>query len=419
MKTLIRYVLSLVLRLFANLMSSNQHTLAGVLRAFVPDPDTVSLKEKVISGLAGLVGIGLIMAVSAQFLAPRDLPWVVASMGASAVLLFAVPHGPLSQPWNFVGGHLISAFLGITIAHLVPDKVLASGLAVGVAISVMYITRCLHPPGGATALSAVASGPAVHALGYQYMVTPILINVVVMLSWALFINNVLASRRYPEKLRRPQVRPDETEAGLVVAGLGVEPRDLDYAMRELGEYIDLSVSDLRALIELTAAHAARRELGRLTCGQIMTPDPVFAEYDTPVEQAWQRMGELKVRALPVVDHRRHVIGILTIADFLRQVRDSNEGTLAERLRHFIQPSPGLTTDKPEFAGHLMTRDPVVVKADEHVMDLFPIYLSEGVHHLPVVDETGRLVGMVTPKDLLKALYGQLLRCGPVVSGQSV
>ena len=392
-------------------MTSVHHRLAELYRAFLPSPDTVPMREKLVSGLAGLVGIALIMLVSAQFLAPRDLPWVVASMGASAVLLFAVPHGPLSQPWNFVGGHLISAFIGITVAQLVPDTVLAASLAVGIAISVMYITRCLHPPGGATALSAVVGGPTVQALDYQYMVTPVLINLVVMLAWALLVNNLLGNRRYPEKLRKPATSPVEGKPQNVVAGLGVRPEDLDYAMRELGEYIDLSVSDLRALVELTAAHAARRELGKLTCGDIMTPDPARVRYDTPVEEAWRKMGELRVRALPVVDERERVIGILTIADFLRQVKQSGEGALAERLRRFIRPSSGLTTDKPEYAGHLMTRDPVVIRVSQHVMDLFPIYLSEGVHHLPVVDEEGRLTGMVTPKDLLRALYGELLRCG--------
>ncbi len=390
-------------------MQTVSSAIVEFLKAFRPVPDTTGLKEKILSGLAGLAGIALVMGASALFLAPRDLPWVVASMGASAVLLFAVPHGPLSQPWNFVGGHLLSAFIGITVARLVPDTVLAAALAVGIAISVMYITRCLHPPGGATALSAVVGGPSVTALGYGYMVTPVLLNVVVMLAWALVINNLLGNRRYPEALRRPAAGGEERKRP-VVAGLGVAPEDLDYAMRKLGEYIDLSVGDLRALVELTAAHAARRELGRLTCGDIMTPDPEAVEYDTPVEQAWQRMAELKVRALPVVDHRRHVIGILTIADFLRQVKQPGTEPLAERLRRFLVPSRTLHTDKPEYAGHLMTRRVVTVRRDRHVMELFPIYLSEGVHHLPVVDEAGRLVGMVTPKDLLQALYGELLRC---------
>ncbi len=91
------------------------------------------------------------MWVSSYYLAPRDLPWVVAPMGASAVPFFAVSLGPLSQLWNFIGGHFISGSIGVTIARLVPDIVLASALAVSLAITVMYFTCCLHPPGGATA----------------------------------------------------------------------------------------------------------------------------------------------------------------------------------------------------------------------------------------------------------------------------
>ena len=173
---------------------------------FFPPADNVSLGEKALSGLAALGGIGLVMLASSLFLAPRDLPWVVASMGASAVLLFAVPLGPLSQPWPFVGGHLISGVIGVTVAALIPEPVTAAAVAVSLAIFVMYLTRCLHPPGGATALTVVVGGDAVHALGYQYLLTPVLLNVAVMLSWALLINNLLPNRYYPntlKKLREP------------------------------------------------------------------------------------------------------------------------------------------------------------------------------------------------------------------------
>ncbi|HHL18714.1 MAG TPA: HPP domain-containing protein, partial [Thiothrix sp.] len=125
------------------------------LRLFRPPANTTSLTEKALSGFVALLGIGLIMFTSQFFLPDEDIPWVVASMGASAVLLFAVPLGPLSQPWSFVGGHLLSGLIGVTIAQSIPDVIIAGPLAVSVAIFVMYVTRCLHPPGGATALSAV------------------------------------------------------------------------------------------------------------------------------------------------------------------------------------------------------------------------------------------------------------------------
>lgn len=379
-------------------------------RLFIPRPDTVSLKEKLISGLAGMVAILLIMAISAYSLAPADLPWVVASMGASAVLLFAVPHGPLSQPWNLAGGHLISAFIGITIAQFIPETITASALAVGLAISVMYITRCLHPPGGATALTAVVGGPSIQALGYQYMVTPILLNVVVMLAWALLINNLIHNRRYPESLKQTtaSVRQRRTAPK---SALDIAPGDLEYAMREMGEYVDVSVSDLRALIELTASHAAGRKLGGVRCHDIMTPAPDSVDYDTRTDTVWRLMAKFKVRGIPVVDRHQRVIGIVTVADFLHHIEGPDRHGPGERLKRFLTRSTTDTTDKPEYAGHLMSKRPVTVNEDQAVMELFPIYLSQGCHHLPVVDADGRLTGMLTPKDLLRALYDQLLHIG--------
>ena len=390
--------------------SSTPGLFATLHRLLIPRPDTVSLQEKLVSGLTGMVAILLVMAVSAQFLAPADLPWVVASMGASAVLLFAVPHGPLSQPWNLIGGHLISAAIGISIAQLVPETISAAALAVGLAISVMYITRCLHPPGGATALTAVVGGPSIQALGYQYMVTPILLNIVVMLAWALLVNNLIRNRRYPESLQRPATGSG-AQRSVPPSALDIAPGDLEYAMREMGEYVDVSVSDLRSLIELTASHAAQREIGDLRCRDIMVADPRSVDYDTRSDEVWALMATLKVRGIPVVDRRRQVIGIVTVADFLRHIKGPDEHSPGARLKRFLTRSTGDTTDKPEYAGHLMNKNPITVTEDQPVMELFPIYLSHGVHHLPVVDGDGRLTGMLTPKDLLRALYSQLLHVG--------
>jgi CBS-domain-containing membrane protein len=135
-------------------------------------------------------------------------------MGASAVLLFAVPEGPLSQPWAVVGGHLFSAVVGVLCAHLVVDPLLASAIAVGAAIGAMQVLRCVHPPGGATALSAVVGGPAVHALGMQYVLTPVLLNAAVIVAVAVAFNGLLGKRRYPAYLaqRRPERSPHSARA---------------------------------------------------------------------------------------------------------------------------------------------------------------------------------------------------------------
>ncbi len=133
----------------------------------------VSHAEKIISGIGGFAGIYAIFLVSNIFLPIGSAALVVASMGASAVLLFAVPHGPLSQPWSVFAGHMVSAVIGVSCVILIPDLFVAAAVAVGLAIGVMYYIRAIHPPGGATALSAVVGGADVHALGYQFVITPI------------------------------------------------------------------------------------------------------------------------------------------------------------------------------------------------------------------------------------------------------
>jgi CBS-domain-containing membrane protein len=153
--------------------------------------------EKWISAVGGMVSLVGIMLISHASLGLEGGSMLVASMGASAVLLFAVPHGALSQPWPVFGGHLISALIGVTCAKLIPEPTLAAGLAVALAIGAMHYLNCLHPPGGATALSAVIGGQAVHQLGYQYLLTPVLLNVVTLLLIAIVFNYPFRWRRYP------------------------------------------------------------------------------------------------------------------------------------------------------------------------------------------------------------------------------
>lgn len=153
--------------------------------------------EKWVSALGGLCGVGVVLLISEAELGLNGATGLVASMGASAVLLFAVPHGPLSQPWPVFGGHLISALVGVTCAQLIAEPLLAAATAVAVAIGAMHYLQCIHPPGGATALSAVVSGPAVHQLGFQFVLTPVLLNAVSILAVAVIFNAPFAWRRYP------------------------------------------------------------------------------------------------------------------------------------------------------------------------------------------------------------------------------
>jgi CBS domain-containing membrane protein len=187
------------------------HSVSGALRSFAcVGANSSGHLEKWVSGAGGLTGILGVMLVSQAYLGLSGSASLVASMGASAVLLFAVPHGPLSQPWAVFGGHLVSAVIGVACVRLHANPILASALAVALAISAMHYLRCIHPPGGATALSAVAGGDAVHALGFHYVLTPVLLNVLVILLVAIVFNFPFPWRRYPAawaRNRKPSAVP--------------------------------------------------------------------------------------------------------------------------------------------------------------------------------------------------------------------
>lgn len=162
-------------------------------------PPRVHSDEVFWSWIGAVLGIGLLVWLGQRFFAPRDLPLVIGSFGASAVLLYGAPRSPLAQPRNLVGGHVVSALVGVFCWQLFHDfPLLAQALAVATAIAAMHLTRTLHPPGGATALIATLGSPDIVRLGYAYVIVPAAVGPLVLLVVALLVNNLPKTRRYPE-----------------------------------------------------------------------------------------------------------------------------------------------------------------------------------------------------------------------------
>lgn len=207
--------------------------------------------EKIVSGVGGFTGIFLILIITRYFVEDNAAALVVASMGASAVLLFAVPHGPLSQPWALIGGHLISAFIGVSCYFLIPDLYIAAALAVGLAITAMYYLRCIHPPGGATALTAVVAGSSVHELGYMYILTPVLLNVIVIFTVAVAFNFFFKWRRYPVSIMQYK---DELENKNTTEEKMFTHEDIQYALRKMNLFVDVQEDELERIYQLASNH---------------------------------------------------------------------------------------------------------------------------------------------------------------------
>jgi len=222
--------------------------------------NTTTHAEKWISGVGAFFGI---LAVSLVLHAglPQGLTGgaagavMLASFGASAVLLFAVPHGALSQPWAIAGGHLVSAAVGVSCQKLFPGQPWSPALAAGAAVAAMYYLRCIHPPGGATSLAAVIGSEDLHALGYHYLLAPVGISVAAILLVALAYNALFPWRRYPVHLHRRR----REAAGVPAAERRFEltQEDFSAAMAQLNSYVDINEESLTELLELAKQHAER------------------------------------------------------------------------------------------------------------------------------------------------------------------
>lgn len=162
----------------------------------------IDYKEKFWSFLGAFIGIGLIAFFQSFILTKQESIFLIGSFGATCVLIYGAIQSPMAQPRNLIGGHLISAFVGVTVYKFLPDIIwLTAPLAVSVSIVLMQYTKTLHPPGGATALIATMGTEKIKALGYVYVFSPVLTGVIVLFIVAVIFNNITRNRSYPTNKR--------------------------------------------------------------------------------------------------------------------------------------------------------------------------------------------------------------------------
>jgi len=197
--------------------------------------------------LGELLGIGLTGLVCHAWLGEADgLPFLVAPMGASAVLLFAVPASPLTRPWAMLAGNIVSTVVGVGCGKLIADPLLAAPVAVAVAIAVMRGARCLHPPGGAAALTAVLGGPAIKAAGWWYVLSPVALNSLLLLALAWLLNNAMR-HPYPHRVEHPH------------SSAAYERGDVEAVLARQDELLDIDTDDLDRLLQLVLDEAKARK----------------------------------------------------------------------------------------------------------------------------------------------------------------
>lgn len=380
------------------------------LSRFLPAPSAASRTERLrgcIGALLGLLATGLICRAAVG--GGIALPMLIAPMGASAVLLFAAPASPLAQPWPIIGGNLVAAAIGVTCARWIPDPLIAAALASSLAIAAMFALRCLHPPSGAVALTAVLGGPAITAAGYEFVLFPVAVNSLLMMVAAIAFNSA-TGRPYPHP-QRPRPNPHHTADKTPLERLGMNPDDLRAALGQYDQVLDVSPDELETLFQRAEMNAYHRRLGEVTCAEIMSRDVIAVEFGTPLQDAWSLLRRHQIRALPVLDPARRVIGMATDLDFMASADLDVFDGLAARFRRIIRKPTTIYTDRPEAVGQIMRRNVPTIGEDTHIVELVPLMADGGQRHIAVVDARRKLSGIISQSDLVAALYRGALQPG--------
>jgi CBS domain-containing membrane protein len=255
----------------------------------------------------------------------------------------------------------------------VHDQVLATGLAVSVAIAVMSLTRCLHPPGGAAALTAALGGPAVAATGFAFPLFPVGVNSLLLVAMGIGFHR-LARRNYPHVAIPPAATHGTLDPPAQIRA-GIRPEDIDAALSALDETYDISRDDIDRLLQEVEVQALMRKSDGLRCGDIMSKDVVKAEEAMPIEEARQLLLDHNIRILPVLDGDGRLTGTVG----LRELAGAT-GTVADVRSH----AATATSDHPAIL-------------------LAPMLTDGRAHAVVIVDAECHVVGLITQTDLLAAV----------------
>ena len=373
----------------------------SLIRRLGPEATSVSARERLRSGLGALIGI-LLTGVAASIAARHGAlaPTLIAPMGASAVLLFAVPSSPLAQPWSIIAGNLVSATVGVTAALWIEDLYMASAAAIGFAILVMLSLHCLHPPSGAIALTAVLGGPAIHELGYGFVLWPVLGNSAILLAAAILFNN-LTGRPYPRPIK-PQPADHGTKDPPATQRLGFTGEDLDEVLKDYDEFIDINRDDLAEILRRTELQSYRHRAGRIDCAAVMTRDVVAVAPDTRLGEAYNLMRSHHIKALPVTNEQAAVVGIVTQTDFLDKAAwATGKPVTRSRRRWTLVGSSGSAPN--DTVKDIMTTPVKTVAPDAPLADAIILFADQGLHYLPVTHGDDKLAGILSQSDVLAAM----------------
>lgn len=320
---------------------------------------------------------------------------LIAPLGATTMLAFAVPSSPLAQPWSALVGNTVSALVGVAVVQTVAEPWLAMGLSVSGAMLAMMLLRATHPPAAGVALGIVLTAETIRPLGFSYAFSPVLLDTAMLLIVATLYNR-MTGRMYPFRQFIDHAPRPIGEAGLRPT---VKSADLTQILQNLNLDANIGAADLGRLIDAAHTLAAEHLFDGVATSQIMTHAVVTVDPKLPVSQLAALFRLHKVRTLPVVAADGQFSGLVSEADLLRTLQkpeDRGDGGVLSRMlragRDAVEP----------VAAEVMTPMVGTVTKVTPLGVLIDLLAEGDQQAVPVLDE-GRLVGLVTRADLIAAL----------------
>ncbi|WP_323778317.1 HPP family protein [Leisingera sp.] len=358
---------------------------SNLLRHLSPALPPAHLRETLRAAAGAAAGMGVCAMFAFAWPEIAGVPMrLLAPLGASAVLIYAVPNSPLAQPWSAICGNVISAVAAVAVLQAVPVP-WGPVLAVAAAIFAMIIARALHPPGGAIALLAALDPVPVLEAGFAFAIVPVgLLTAALVLTGVLY--NRATGRKYPfrQSVEAP-VQPEEIR-------LGLSNDELEELLERFNQSTNIGVADLGRLLAAAEEEAAQHRFDGVTCGSIMTQNLITVTPDAPVAQIAQLFRRHSIKSLPVVDGNKKFVGLILQSDLI-------DALIREGSRKFRPVRQGKLTAK-----HVMQPPAGSVPHDLPVGTLLNRLAQHGVQTVPVTNDGG-LAGILTRSDII----GLLLR----------
>ena len=362
------------------------HSKLEWLNILKPNFKVLPLKDRLLCGIGALLGLAISSLISWYVLGDFNA-WYIAPMGASSVLLFAVPASPLAQPWNMVVGNTIAGIIGVTCAIFISNSTEAFSVAVALAIFLMMTTDSLHPPSGAVAITAVLGGESIHQLGYYFIFYPVLLNSVLLLVIAIIFNRLLG-KQYPQVAQINTRTKDPTPTQKVT----IQPQDIQDVLEEQTELLDISEYDLQKIILEAQAKANARIVSEYLCQDIMSKDVISLYEQDDIHQALDKFKHINLMSLPVVNTEHELVGTLALYDVVEWFKRAADPRAS--WEHLVK--------------QIMDRKVVTVQPTQPIQDLVPYFVERSFNYIPVVEQQ-KLVGIISRADMIAVMQQQLNR----------